>query len=371
MVFSELATAAKYAAKGNLYVGGYNIYGQKNPVKTMAYGRKRARSSVGFSRRVKRRLAVNQAYRARKYTGSKYANGAPTTFQSQYATDYVKKKVSKYRKRRAKKAYRTFKKNLFKQVGSQHIIFRHQARATASENAQEWIDIPLYSCFGGQTPTDLPANQRWQHLEQMADDMVAGSGNTVTEKYGVLRSSYAQMDLQFTNRSAHTIQVNIYYYYCKKDLPVADTVTDDVGTGFEGTPIGLLEQVQSLQFPSQAGSTNVRLSNIGFTPFQSPRYCQFFTIYKKQRFQLAPGQSMTDMLKDKRLKEWTMNNVTGFCAKKGYTSGMLMNFHGMYDGSGSPSDYPQSVVDWSTQYTYNCKLLERRVDTAVLNFTNL
>ena len=259
---------------------------------------------------------------------------------------------------------------LYKQVGSQHIVFRHQARATAGENAQEWVDIPLYSAYGALLP-NIPAAQRYQHLEQMADDMVAGSGNQVTEQYGLLRSTFAQMDLQFTNRSAHTIHVNVYYYTCKKDLPRTDAQTDDVTLGFQDTNLGLLDQVQSLQFPSQAGGTNLRSTSIGFTPFQSPRFCQFNTIYKKQRFQLAPGQSITDMLKDKKIKEWTRNMVTSFVAKKGFTTGMLMNFHGMYDGSGDPSDYPQSVLDWSAQYTYNCKLLERRVDTAVLNQTGL
>lgn len=334
----------------------------------MAYGRKRKRTYKHPFKPLK--IARKSSYNQRKYTGSKYANGAPTTFQSQYATDYTKKKVSKYRRRVAKRVYRQFKKNLFKQVGCQHIVFRHQARATAAENSQEWIDIPLYSAYGGLLE-DIPAEGRFQHMEQMADDMVASTGNQVTEQYGILRSTYGQLDLQMTNRSAHTIHVNVYYYTCKRDCARLDCQTDDVTLGFQDTPIGLLDQVQSLQFPSQAGSTNVRSTRIGFTPFQSPRYCRFFTIVKKQRFQMAAGQSITDMLKDKRIREWSRNAVTTFTAKKGFTTGMLINFHGMYDGSGSPSDFPQSVVDWSAQYTYNCKLLERRVDTAVYNSTVL
>lgn len=369
MVFSELGTLFNYAKSGNLYVYGRNIYGQKNPVMVKKYaGAKRRRYSLSL-RSNKR---VRKGYNQRTAYGSKYKNGAPTTFQSQYATDYIKKKVSKGRKRLAKRRYRTFKKMLYKQLACQHILFRHQARVTAAENSQVWTDIPMYAGNGGTFPAAIPAAQRFQHMEQIGDDMVAGSGNQVTQEFGLVRSTYCQLDFQLTNRSNHTIQVNVYYYICKKNLSRFSASNDGINTTeYENTSIGLLDQVADLQFPSQAGATNLRPSSIGFTPFQSPRYCQYFTIVKKQRFQLAAGQAMTDMLKDKRIKEWTKNLVQDYPAMKGYTTGFLFNFHGMYDGSGEPSDYPQSVVDWSAQYTYNCKLLDRRVDTAVYNTTGL
>ena len=77
---------------------------------------------------------------------------------------------------------------------------------------------------------------------------------------------------------------------------------------------------------------------------------------------------MTDMLKDKKIKEWTFNSSTQYLAKKGYTTGMLFSYHSLYNGHGT-SEYPAATVDYSMQYTYNAKLLERRVDTVVTNAT--
>lgn len=324
--------------------------------------------------------ALNYGYRAYKRMRGgvptkprqRYFNGQPTTFQSQYTTDFVKRKVSRKTKRRARRKYKAFKRNLYKQVGCQHIVFRHQTRESSAENQQQWFDIPLYSANGGQEGTQ-PAALRFQHLEQIADDMVTG-GTSVLERYGMIRSTYAQMDLQMTNRGTETMQINLYYYYAKKDLSRADAISDNVSAANADTIVGLMSQVRSLLFPSEAGTTNLQINDIGFTPFQSPRFCQYLTVYKKQRFQLAPGQSMTDMLKDKRIKEWTQIGVNDFVALKGYTSGVLIGFHSLYNGEadgGGETSYPAATLDWSTQYTYNAKLLERRLDTAVHNVTGL
>lgn len=379
MVFPELATLAKTAAKGNLYVYGRNIYGQKNPVpvKEMARTyRKRGRPSGTSSRNY--RSIKRPRYNQRLSYGSKYKNGAPTTFQSQYATDYVKRRVPKYKKIRGKKKYRAFKRMLFKSVGCKHFVFRHQARTEWADNKQQWIDIPMYACNGARE--SQPGGERYTHMFTMADDMERNTGGDVpAERYGIVRSSYAQMDLQMVNRSGSVQIINVYYYYCKKDLNVDDASADTITEQGDSTPIGLLKAVKNLHFPHGELTTNARFDDIGFTPFQSPRFCKYFTIYKKQRFQLAPNQTITDMLKDKKLKEWQYNGVFSLVAKKGSTTGMLISVHSMYDGEAFPennppipSDYPSGILDWSTQYTYNCKVLrENNTDEIIYKPTTL
>jgi hypothetical protein len=356
---------------------GIDSYFYEPKMKT--YGKRKRPSKKTFKTWKKTKTSTYRPSR-------KYHTGAPTTFQSQYATDYVKKRVSKGRKRVARRKYRTFKKMLYKQVGCQHFVFRHQARAASAENSQEWIDIPLYSCNGGKQ-ANLPAADRFQHTVYMADQSersTAGGGSNVTDKYGVVRSTFAQMDLQMTNRSANSVLVNVYYYYCKKDLCQEDANSDSITNVNDTTLLGLLEQGKNLEPNNKAigHTTNLFFRDIGFTPFQSPRFCQYITIYKKQRFQLAPGQSITDILKDKKMKDWTFNTVDNLVYKKNFSSGMLINFHGMYDATPRftetdppqqlPSHYPPSTVDWSTQYTYNCKHLRfNNTDTSGYTYTLL
>lgn len=271
----------------------------------------------------------------------------PTTNQETTRVQYYKKRVSRKKRRRAIKSYKSFLYKQFKAIGLSHQVFRTAEVIGSSINLQS---MNIYIMKGANG--DL---EKEQHM-YLSCSNVTNPVETTQSSFNQVYFQQSTMDIQMRNNSGsgEVAILDIYYFNCKKDLPVSELT---------GSPTqqlrNLLENISQLEEGDETGPTNLTYQTIGVTPFQCPRFCKYFTITRKEHVQLNNGQTMTQTLKSSKRHYLQRDHIKSLAAVKNVTTGMVIVCKGVYNGA----EYPTTSMNYGVQWTYSCKRMDRSADT--------
>lgn len=115
-------------------------------------------------------------------------------------------------------------------------------------------------------------------IAQMGATFASGAG-TFTDKF-ILHTAY--LECKFTNMDKGNVQLTLYDIVNKRDVKASNTGNLPVGSW----TAGLANMVNN-------GSTTPAVTNLGVTPFDSPAFCQWYTVKKVTKVTLAQGQCHT------------------------------------------------------------------------------
>lgn len=321
------------------------------------YGSKRKHSSrvTPFNKRVK---AYHKSTNAvGKKIAKKNLVAPPTTNQENIRTTYHKRPVSRWRKRKAVRRFKNFRRMQFRAIGTAHQVYNTSFRSTTLVDEQGMEVVLLKGANGSQ--------EKESHLRRLAQNMVSSSVTNQTRQKGKNFISNGVVDFQLKNNTGEVLIIDLYYFICKKDLPKSAALNPDTEAAGTDSVRNLLGRLKLRDTPTQTASTTMTIKDIGVTPFQSPEFGHYFTVVRKEHFQLNSNQIMTGQMKSQKANYYSVEDVEDLVAKKYVTSGVVVVYKTVFDGTSL--SYPAATLDFSQQYTYNVKRMERTTDTAFID----
>lgn len=202
------------------------------------------------------------------------------------------------------------------------------------------------------------------HVINMADliekdefSVSNASGQTVAETTYMVKDSFQDYDIVSCSNAA--ARMRIYHCYCKMDVINGESQSDIfavLGDGFYQRGIS-----------NNRGGLNLGLTDPSITPFQSHKFCQYFTITKVENVILDPGAMISRRIVTgsyhvnmSHYTTQTTTNQTSLTATKDYSHRkgerfLLIQLEGQpANDSSSNLSYtsPSIDVDCKTSYTY-------------------
>lgn len=115
-------------------------------------------------------------------------------------------------------------------------------------------------------------------IAQMSGTFAASTG-AFTDKF-IVHTAY--LESKFTNMDKGNVQITLYDIVNKRDVNASNSGNLPIGSWSAG-----------LSNMVNAGSTSPAVTNLGVTPFNSPAFCQWYTVKKVTKITLAQGQCHT------------------------------------------------------------------------------
>lgn len=146
------------------------------------------------------------------------------------------------------------------------------------------------------------------------------------------------MDIEVVNTHATvTIVVDAYYVYVKHHVQESGFGSLDQAFATSVAQMGLI-----------TGGTPLNPNQPGVTPWDASDFGSAYTIYRKQRLVLSPGQVASFLLKSNRVMNIEGNNVVNMFQLKGQ-KGLLFVYSGVSTGAGVPA----SSIGFNTSRSYH------------------
>lgn len=276
--------------------------------------------------------------------GSKNKKGARAyaglTNQYDKKTIYRKRRMPRRRRRRWVRFARKTNAVVRKDLGTQSFVRSTTTTLTiaaGSATAQTSASATLYGFagFGGD-----------------ADDMVQLDTASSESNFNKVLMCSAVLDVTFTNNGSTTLELDVYYVICRKDVPAA--LYDSINGTFTST----FTKQQTLP---GIGVTALLSTTRGVTPFQNSIFCSYWKVIRKTKYILTGGQTGTYQLRDP--KDWVYNvdmhnNRT---ATRGRTKGLLFVMKSTPDNSASASSLALGTIR-----TYSYKILSNNAEAGGL-----
>lgn len=267
----------------NVYRAGKALYLGAKAVSDIKFLRSRAALNKKPMAPIKRKRtrASLPPRKKQKYRVQKNYSGGGVTVQHDVTTQYRRKKMPRFKKRRYRKSYNLFKSHLLKSKSTRSQVFNNQIQANAGgANQQLWCTAALYGNLGVSSGSEVGFADM---SELAANEGLVGGPSPVLSKY--LFSS-AVLDLTYTNIGGSTNEVDVYviYYNGKK---LFTNFNDALTQAETATPV--------------IGTSGILRSQRGVTPFELPQLLRFgFKIYSKKKYLVRPGESFTYQKRDPR-----------------------------------------------------------------------
>lgn len=303
--------------------------------------RRRARSRYGHALRLGARVGgmVGRAVRFRnsisrtktQTTKSRARESAPLTYDNDFKTDYRYRRMPRRRRRRWVRFVKKVNAvTLRQQQGLKKIIFRRLQSLNSANGSCAFTELMLYSGDGSSANHAADLGEIFRgHLGatefDQANDMSVAI-NTNTQKKLHFESS--QLEVTVKNTGTNKAILEVYYIRCRKQH--AQTTADQYNCVSGVFELGFKKQEQVVD-DEEANNIGLGPQNqfqIGTTPFQSPRFCSTFKILKRKKFTVAPGNSVSWILKDPRNRTIEANNVRSELFLPFTTHGYFMQSYG-------------------------------------------
>lgn len=272
----------------------------------------RGRSRLGAIGRIGFRLASRVARsRTKTQTRTKRTReSAPLTYDNDFKTDYRYRRMPRRRRRRwvrfVKKVNAVTLRN---QQGLKKVLFRRLQTLVSTSSSCAFTELMLYPSDGSVNLHAADMGEIFRdHLGTTAFDQ-ANDMTVLANTQKQLKFESAQLEVTVKNYGVNKAIVEVYYVRCRKQHGQTNSDVYNCASGVyelgftkqtqvtdpeEGTTIGVGRQTQFM---------------VGTTPFQSPRFCSTFKILKRKKFTIAPGNSVSWILKDPRNRSIQANNV--------------------------------------------------------------
>lgn len=257
------------------------------------------------------RMAMKRSFtKTRTQTKSKTRESAPLTYDNDFKTDYRYKRMPRRRRRRWVRFARKVNYVVLRgQQGLKKMLYRRLQTVSSASASCGFTEALLYSSDGNYSlhAADLGALFR-EHLGGTNFDDANNLG-ALTNASKQLKFESAQMEITMTNSGENKAIVEVYYIRCRKQHGKTNNVIYDCASGVY--QLGFAKQMQVVD-PETSEIVGVGKQNefqVGTTPFQSPRFCSTFKILKRKKFTIAPGNSISWILKDPRNRTINAENA--------------------------------------------------------------
>jgi len=256
-----------------------------------------------------------QAYRGYRNRGPptrtrrrRVTDGTGVTTQYDRKTIYVKKRMPYKKKMAWRKFSRKVNAVLEKQMGTRTVVFNNACQASNALNQQATLTIGFY-CTGGLNDAPLANYCGLRDLYTLAD-------NDPVNRTGKLKFKSGVLDVTFQASGDNVVgtELDVYeFVFNGKEAPFSN-VNDIFG------------QAAAITAPISGGGNSLSIVDRGVTPFDLPEAFSIghFSIKKKTKYLLSPGNTATYQIRDPRMKVWNKEDVlddngTFASSKKGAT----------------------------------------------------
>lgn len=298
--------------------------------------------------------------RRRGGRGGGRGGSSAVTFQRDAVNTYRARRVSRFARRRQRKAFK-------RSVGGQlrllpNNIYRFATAGVCGGTAlgtQGAQVIPMmYALYGDAG--------RWDDMQVLMDSFgqtqnnqanVTGTQTTAVRRvYNKLFFSKCTYDLDFTNTGATPCIVELYFLRSRMQGEPTSDPSDDFIIG-NLRPTGL-NDLSAQVISGGAGSANLAQY---ISPFDSHNFCAKWKIGSCKKLYLDPGKSSDVSLISTKRKVLTGSNFSGVpangsCQWEGNTTAILMIVTGAPAYNAGSPVFSVSQVSWTSERSYNFKV---------------
>ena len=326
-----------------------------------------ARQATRFARYVARRVTNRSTNRA-KPRAAVAATDNPLTTQHDFKVDYRRRRRTRQLRRRIKRAKR-FTRNVVdsyvrateskKKVAKLAMFTR-----TAAADTSNYFGCLLHTADGVFTGDNPQADWREFFIEGSAenrqgwDDYLNTSIGPVyphiSRRSRAFRCHSSNMELTIRNTGAKSALVTVYRVVCKRSFQAGGESIErlyEYGFKYSGRITEVDQPVEAGQ-PWGMWDFQMTPGQLTSTPFQSFMFTKHFNIYRRTKYQLAPGEEINLALKSNRPKTVSMSRTRGYSVVAGLTHGYFVDFQGVpeFDGVSTNTASAQLSVQKMVRY---------------------
>lgn len=280
----------------------------------------------------------------------------PLTTQHDYKVDYRRRRRTR-RLRRRIRAGRKFTRRVVNSYvrtmqSPKQVAKLAQFTRISGENSSNYFAALLHTADGAYTGDNPQADWREWFIEGSSQNRrgwdelnLPTAGPTypfVSERGRAIRSNSSSMELTIRNSGTNAALVSVYRVVCKRDWPFPSQTLESIyeqGFRYSGRVTEHDQPVEAGQ-PWGMWDSQMEPQQLTSTPFQSFLFTKLFTIYRRTKYQLSPGEEINLMLKSSRPRVVQMEKVRGKTCVGNLTHGYFVDFQGVpaYD-SGEESTF--------------------------------
>lgn len=332
-----------------------------------ALSRIAARQATRFARNVAKRWNQPNQSRARNQTNTSSTDN-PLTTQHDFKVDYRRRKRTRKLRRRIKRGRRFTRRVVNAYVrateSTKKIAKLAQFTRECLSNSSNYFACMLHTADGVFTGDNPQADWREFFIEGSAenkqgwDDYLNTSiGPTyphIGRRQRSIRCHSSNMELTIRNTGTAPALVNVYRIVCKKSYQAGGETIErlyEYGFQYSGRVTEINQPVEAGQ-PWGMWDNQMTPGQLTSTPFQSFMFTKHFTIYRRTKYQLAPGEEINLMLKSTRPKVVSISRARGYSCMAGLTHGYFVDFQGVptYSGGNTFTGAAQLSVQKMVRY---------------------
>jgi len=279
------------------------------------------RSRSAFSRRPRSR----NSFKRRRYGGS----GTPLTYDNDFKTDYVYKRMPARRRKRYVRFVKKVRSITDRSQGLKKHLFQDVNRITSANDSVGFFSSMLYTPDAqvdgmnadmGTMFRSILGTSPYDNINNIALD-------SDTDKKILFES--AVMDVTWKNEGSNTVIIDLYYIRTRKTFGLTGVDASNNTHGIYELGMRKQGQVEDIEDSVTLGSNKITPSQFGVTPFMSSLFCQTFKILSKKRITIAPGNFVSMTLKDPRNRTVNATDTRARICMAGLTHGYFYQFYGV------------------------------------------
>lgn len=337
------------------------------------------------------RQAATRAFSSTQTSNSNTLTGVnPLTTQHDFKVDYKRRKRTRKLRRRIRRG-RKFTRRVVNSYMRATTSPKHVAKAAlfsiqAPLGGSNFFSALLHTSDGLYTGDNPQADWREFFREGSSENAVgwdniidptaAPQYPDINRRNRAIRCNSSAMEFTVRNTGTNSCLVNVYRVVCKLNVPFVGFTLEqlyDHGFRYAGRVTEVTQPVEGtgndgVAPPYGMWDSQIVSSHLVATPFQSATFTKYFTIYRRTKYQLAPGEEFSLLLRDNRPKHIDMNRMRGNSFVKGLTHGYFIDFQGVPVTVGDPPTGTTTAVatlavQKLVRYSLNM-LPEKRVATS-------
>lgn len=295
--------------------------------------KRKSNFSNSYVRQKRLRLAANLAVgAARSWVRSRepIRANAPQVVSAQrdFKTIYKRKKRNYAKVKKGKKFARKVTSVQLHNANTQFAFVREKVYCHAAGNSSGYVCQSMYgiSGDGGAEGTIAPLVTGRGKTNDIGDLMVKKYTSLAAAQKRALYFNSAVMDCVIKNTGGTNAIVEVYEVIAKKSIVKDaagsyDTIEEFYANGFNA-------------LATTTGTTSATAQALGTTPFNSPLFCENFTILKKTRLHLGIGDFTAIQLKDTKSRRIDGSvTIQPYVFLKGASHGFLFQVFGDPNGT--------------------------------------
>jgi len=304
--------------------------------------------------------AALRAYQSRKSRPTREQRSAarvasatdnPLTTQHDFKIDYRRRKRTRKLRRRIRRG-RKFTKRVVNSYlrtmqSPKQVVRHHLYTRIAPINSSYYFSAMLHSADGVYDGDNPQADWREWFIEGSAQNrrgwdelgfpLAPPAYPFISERGRAIRCNSSTMDLTIRNTGTTSAILNVYRIVCKRDWPFSTQTVESIyeqGFRYSGLVTEHDQPVETSGPPLGAWDNHIRPEMPAATPFQSFLFTKLFNIYRRTKYQLAPGEEINLQLKSNRPRIVSMEKVRNKTVVRGLTHGYFVDFQGVpvFDG---------------------------------------